>query len=169
MEWAKNLCNSKTYKDHLVIVLTHTYLKELTNTLTDKESYKIKSQNFGKQTWDKFVRKCPNVRLVICGHTGHPDYKHPGSAQDFKNNTAYLESINDAGKKVFQFIWNIQCLGGGWEGNGGDGWIRILEFLPDGKTIKASTYSVLFGISHMTKQFAHRTDPCCQFDMIIEK
>lgn len=169
LEWAKNLCNSKTYKDHLVIVLTHTYLKELTNTLTDKESYKIKSQNFGKQTWDKFVRKCPNVRLVICGHTGHPDYKHPGSAQDFKNNTAYLESINDAGKKVFQFMWNIQCLGGGWEGNGGDGWMRILEFLPDGKTIKASTYSVLFGISHMTKQFAHRTDPCCQFDMIIEK
>ena len=58
--------------------------------------------------------------------------------------------------------------GGGWEGNGGDGWLRILEFLPDGKTVKVSTYSPLFGISPATKHLAHRTGDIDQFDMIIE-
>ncbi len=38
-------------------------------------------------------------------------------------------------------MFNVQILGGGWEGNGGDGWLRILEFLPDGRTIKVRTYS----------------------------
>ena len=63
-------------------------------------------------------------------------------------------------------MFNIQYLGGG---NGGDGWLRLLEFLPDGKTIKASTYSPLFGISPMTKHLAHQTDPFCQFEMVVEK
>ena len=54
-------------------------------------------------------------------------------------------------------------------GNGGDGWLRILEFLPDGQTIKVNTYSPLFGISPTTKHLAHRTAPFDQFDMVIEK
>ena len=169
LEWAKDLCNSNTYKNHIVIALTHTYLLPLTNEYTDNEHYKIKSQNWGKQMWEKFVKQCANVRLVISGHTGFPDYKQPGSSQDFLNNTAFRVDKNDAGKNVYQFMWNIQCLGGGWEGNGGDGWMRILEFMPDGKTIKASTYSILFGISPVTKHLAHQTDKCCQFDMVIDK
>ena len=68
-----------------------------------------------------------------------------------------------------QMMFNVQILGGGWEGNGGDGWLRILEFLPDGKTIKASTYSVLLGCSPVTKHLANRTDECCKFEMSIEK
>ena len=53
-------------------------------------------------------------------------------------------------------------------GNGGDGWLRILEFLPDGRTIKVRTYSPLFGISSLTKHLAHRTGACDRFDMVIE-
>ena len=66
-------------------------------------------------------------------------------------------------------MFNVQYLDGGAGGSGGDGWLRLLEFLPDGKTIKASTYSVLFGCSPVTKHLANRTDPCCQFEMVIEK
>ena len=168
LKWAKDLCLSKRYQDHKVILLTHTFLCETSAQRTDKEGYKIKSQNWGQQMWDKLVYDCPNIRLVICGHTGHPDKEHPGSSQDFINNTAFRVDKNAAGKDVYQFMWNIQCLGGGWEGNGGDGWMRILEFLPDGKTIKASTYSILFGISPVTKHLAHQTDKCCQFDMVID-
>ena len=50
----------------------------------------------------------------------------------------------------------------------GDGWLRILEFLPDGRTIKVRTYSPLFGISSLTKHLAHRTGTCDRFDMVIE-
>ena len=65
-------------------------------------------------------------------------------------------------------MFNVQTLGGGWEGNGGDGWLRILEFLPDGKTVKVRTYSPLFGISNLTKHLAHRTGPYDRFDFVIE-
>ena len=50
----------------------------------------------------------------------------------------------------------------------GDGWLRIREFLPDGRTIKVRTYSPLFGISSLTKHLAHRTGACDRFDMVIE-
>ena len=63
---------------------------------------------------------------------------------------------------------NGGLFGGGWEGNGGDGWVRILEFKPDGKTISVKTYSPLFGISPSTKHLAHRTGPADQFDIVIE-
>lgn len=167
LTWAKGLCDSDRYKNHTVILLTHTLLRETTAEYTDNENYKLQPRNWGKQVWEKLIYPCRNIRLAICGHTGHPA-EVAGSAEDFIDNTAYRQDMNSAGKTVHQMMFNIQCLGGGWEGNGGDGWLRLLEFMPDGKTIKASTYSALFGISPVTKQFAHRTDPCCQFDMVIE-
>ena len=99
--------------------------------------------------------------MVLCGHTGVPG--------EFEDSVAYRADKNSAGKTVHQMMFNVQILGGGWEGNGGDGWLRILEFLPDGKTVKVKTYSPLFGISPTTKHLAHRTGACDQFNMVIEK
>ncbi|MGI6677907.1 MAG: hypothetical protein ACOX2Q_02180 [Dehalobacterium sp.] len=65
-------------------------------------------------------------------------------------------------------MFNAQALGGGWHGNGGDGWLRILEFMPDGKTIKVKTYSPLFGISPKTREHARRKEAFDEFDIIIE-
>lgn len=166
LEWAKNLCQSKKYENDKVIFMTHSYLND-NNSYTSHENYKISPCNYGDSIWKKLIYPCNNIRLVVCGHTGHPD-KVSGSRQDFENNTAYRIDKNSVGKTVHQMMWNIQCLGGGWEGNGGDGWMRILEFMPDGKTIKASTYSVLFGISNTTKHLAHERDKCCQFDMVVD-
>ena len=109
----------------------------------------------------------PNIRLVICGHTGAP--ANTGNVEDdFRMSTAYRVDRNTAGKDVHQMMFNVQTLGGGWEGNGGDGWIRILEFMPDGRTVKVRTYSPLFGISPSTRHLAHRTAPYDQFDMVID-
>ena len=96
----------------------------------------------------------------LCGHTGIPG--------DYENSVAYREDNNSAGKSVAQMMFNVQILGGGWEGNGGDGWLRILEFMPDGQTIKVRTYSPLFGISPTTRQFAYRTGKCDQFDIVVK-
>ena len=77
---------------------------------------------------------------------------------------AYRVDKNSAGKDVSQMTFNVQYVGGGPEGNGGDGWLRILEFMSDGKTIKVRTY----GISKLTRHLAHRTAPYDQFDIILE-
>ncbi len=172
LEWAKGLCNSKKYKDHTVVFLTHSLLQGKTAHYTDNEGYKIEPRNYGREIWEKLLYPCKNIRLAVCGHTGHPassDGKEPGSSYDHEVNNAYRCDKNSAGRDVHQMMFNIQCLGGGWEGNGGDGWLRLLEFMPDGKTIKASTYSPLFGISPMTRHLARQTDPFCQFDMVVEK
>lgn len=157
--WAKDLCASDEYKNYKVIFLTHSFLEEETAERTKNEHYKISPCNYGQEIWAKLIYPSKNIRLVLCGHTG--------TTGGFEKTVAYRQDKNVAGKIVHQMMFNVQTLGGGWEGNGGDGWLRILEFLPDGKTIKVRTYSALFGISPTTKQFAHRTGKIDQFDMII--
>lgn len=161
LDWAKKLVSSKEYKDHMVIYLTHSYLEEKSAAYTDNEKYKITPRNWGKQIWEKLIRPSENIRLVVCGHTG--------STKGFDHTVAFRTDKNAAGKDVHQMMFNVQQLGGGWEGNGGDGWLRILEFLPDGKTIKVRTYSPFFGISPSTKHLAHRTEPYDRFDIVIDQ
>lgn len=170
VEWARNLVNSDKYKDHYVIYLTHSYLQEKTAAYTDHEGYWVTKQegnHSGKMLWENLISQVPNIRLVISGHTGRPSPKKD-IEEDNELSVAYRVDKNKAGKNVHQMMFNVQTLGGGWEGNGGDGWLRILEFMPDGKTIKVRTYSPLFGISPSTKHLSHRTAPYDQFDMVIE-
>lgn len=160
LEWIKKLCGSKKYKDHKVIFMTHSLLQERTAAFTDKSSYKIEPHNWGLQIWEKLIQPSSNIVLTICGHTGKPG--------GYEDSVAYREDKNASGKTVHQMMFNVQTLGGGWEGNGGDGWLRILEFMPDGKTIKVKTYSPLFGISPLTRHLSHRDAPYDQFDITIE-
>lgn len=162
LAWAHKLCTSDKYRNHRVILITHSFLNggKDAERITS-EGYKITPRNWGQDMWDKLVKVTPNIRCVICGHSAAPD--------SFEGSVSYREDKNDAGITVPQMMFNVQALGGGWEGNGGDGWLRILEFKPDGRTVSVKTYSPLFGISPTTKQFAHRTDKYDRFDMIIEK
>lgn len=160
LDWAKNLAASKEYMDHKVVFLTHSFIQERSAKRTDNEPYKITPRNWGQAVWEKLVYPSSNIDLVICGHTGEPG--------EFEDAVGYRVDKNKIGKNVHQMMFNVQISGGGWEGNGGDGWLRILEFMPDGKTIKVKTYSPLFGISPSTKHLAHRTGVCDQFEMVIE-
>lgn len=120
-----------------------------------------------RQMWEKLFSQVPNIRLVLCGHHGHgPEEKT--KADEFWKNVGWRTDPNTAGYNVHQMMFNVQTLGGGWEGNGGDCWLRILEFMPDGKTVKVRTYSPLFGISPSTKHLAHRSKSYDQFDFVIE-
>ena len=60
-------------------------------------------------------------------------------------------------------LFDSQSMGGGYEGNGGDGWIRILEFLPDGRTVRVMTYSPFFALSPTTRQHAWLQEEGNQF------
>ena len=75
---------------------------------------------------------------------------------------------NKEGKTVSQLVFNTQAIGGGFSGNGGDGWLRILEFMPDKKTVKATTFSPLFAISPSTRHLAWKTDERNSFTFILE-
>ena len=175
VQWAKDLCLSDKYKDHIVIYMTHSYMTchgRCKNALVKKENYPLtqkEGNNSGVQLWEKLVSQVPNIRLVLCGHHGHGPEKKDGKRIDRNDwNVGWRVDKNIHGNKVHQMMFNVQTLGGGWEGNGGDCWLRILEFMPDGRTVKVSTYSPLFGISPHTKHLAHRTADYDRFDFVIE-
>lgn len=172
LAWAKELCLSDKYKNHVAIFMTHSYMKcqgYCNNERYVREKYPLtqkEGNNGGQGIWDKLVSQVPNLRLVLCGHHAH------GSDKD--GNDKYLGSIgwrvddNNSGKPVYQMLYDTQTLGGGWEGNGGDGWLRLLEFMPDGKTVKVHTYSPLFAISPLTSHLARRTADYDDFEFVID-
>ena len=174
VEWAKSLCISEKFKDHIVIYMTHSYMRchKCDNSIIPQERYPLtqkEGNNSGEQLWAKLFSKVPNIRLVICGHHAHAGEIIDGKMVDrYDWNVGWRVDKNEAGCNVYQMMFNTQTLGGGWEGNGGDGWLRILEFMPNGKTIKVRTYSPLFGISNLTKHLAYRTAEFDQFDFVIE-
>lgn len=163
LAWAKNLAASEKYSGHRVIFMTHAYLREGQGDqarLIDSDNRGIPG-NTGMEIWEKLIQPSSNIRMVICGHVAN------GNGV-FADNVGYRTDKNSSGKNVHQMMFNVQTLGGGWEGNGGDGWLRILEFMPDGKTIKIRTYSPLFGISPSTKHLAHRTASYDQFEIVFD-
>lgn len=159
IEWAKKVVGLEKYKDHMVILLTHSYLNSK-NEHIETEGYALKDRNYGLAIWQKLVQPSHNIRMVFSGHIGSPD--------NVLGHLGFREDRNAAGKKVTQMTFNAQALGGGWHGNGGDGWLRILEFLPDGKRVKVKTFSPLFAISPATRHMAWRTDAYDEFEFSID-
>ena len=159
LNWAKELISDKKYANHKVIILTHSYL-EYTGKVIEKEGYDVSPANYGKAIWEKLIYPSKNIKLLICGHYC--------SVDGFRYNVGIRSDKNCIGRNVTQMMFNAQTEGGGWHGNGGDGWLRILEFMPDGKTISVKTYSPFFGISPTTRQFAWRTESFDEFTIIID-
>lgn len=159
LEWAKKVIEKEQYNDHTVILLTHSYLDHNNNHIV-KEGYKLSNPNYGEAIWQKLVQPSKNIEMVLAGHIAKPD--------DLHAHIAFRVDKNAAGKKVSQMVFNAQALGGGWHGNGGDGWLRILEFLPDGKTVKMKTFSPLFAISPTTQKYAWRTESYDEFTFELD-
>ena len=161
LEWAKNLAAQPRYADHIGIVLTHSYLA-WTGKRLEKENYQLNKEggNTGEGIFRKLVYPSPNIRMVICGHISAPDQWEKG--------ISFSMDKNCAGKTVAQMAFNTQAIGGGWHGSGGDGWLRLLEFMPDKKTIKARTFSPLFAISPSTRHLAWRRDALNEFTFTLE-
>lgn len=160
LQWTLDLTGRECFKEAKVIYITHSLLNERDAARTDNEPYKITPANWGKQVWEKLLYPSRNIVLALCGHEG--------DTGDFEDSIAYRVDANAHGHDIHQMMFNVQTLGGGWEGNGGDGWLRILEFMPDGATISVSTYSPLFGISPSTRHLARRTEPYDQFKMLVK-
>lgn len=159
IDWAKKTLAQPKYENHDVILLTHTYLDKNSNHIKT-EGYKIGDSNYGAAVFEKLVKPSKNIRMVFSGHIGEPD--------KFDGHLGFRQDKNAAGKTVTQMTFNAQAMGGGWFGNGGDGWLRYLEFLPDGKTVKVKTFSPLFAISPATQNLAFKKEKNQEFEFSLD-
>ncbi len=161
LKWAKKIADSPRFKNHIGIVLTHSYL-DRNGVRIESEKYRLNKNggNAGEAIFQKLVYPCPNIRMVICGHIAIPDVWEGG--------ISFSMAENIAGKSVAQMAFNTQAIGGGWHGSGGDGWLRLLEFMPDKKTVKARTFSPLFAVSPATRHLAWKHDKLSEFTFTLE-
>lgn len=65
VDWAKGVVTN--HPSHNVILLTHAYLNGDGSIQQNNGGY---GDNSPQYVFDQFVKACPNVRLVFCGHTG---------------------------------------------------------------------------------------------------
>lgn len=121
------------YPDRSAILLTHAYLfSDGTRFQGTRQphgpavfglSKSSGGANDGEALWRKLVSKHASFALVISGHVGI---------------TAHLESKGEHGNTVHQLVVDYQNVE-----NGGNGWLRLLQFQPDGKTVTVRDYSPL--------------------------
>ena len=161
LKWAKSIADLPRFADHFGIVLTHSYMRG-SGELIDKESYALNRAggNPGQEIFQQLVYPSKNIRMVVCGHVCSPD--------NWEKSVGFSMTKNSSGKDVAQMVFNTQAIGGGFSGNGGDGWLRMLEFMPDRKTIKARTYSPFFGSSPSTLHLAWKHDERNEFSFVLE-
>lgn len=159
IEWAKSVVENPRYARHKVILLTHSFL-DYRGERFKTEDYKMTPANYAEAVWQKLVYPSKNICLVVCGHECY--------IVGYNQQVSFRTDKNKFGKPVAQMMFNAQTADGQWHGNGGDCWLRILEFKPDGKTISVRTFSPLFALSPSTKDKAWRTETFDQFDIVIE-
>ena len=168
LEWAKQLTESERFKSHKVIILTHSWLDTAGNRIA-KEGYTLSPCNWSEAIWQKLVYPSKNICLVLCGHTGDaPRIKGDEEEVNYKPTSSFRVDKAQDGRNIPQMMFNSQQGDGDWNGNGGDCWLRIMEFRPDGKTISVRTFSPLFALSRRTQHLAWRTADYDQFDIVIE-
>lgn len=156
LAWAKEVAARPKYQKHIGVVLTHSYLDSKGERIV-KAKYLLEGPNYGDGIWKQLVQPASNIRFVLCGHVA--------DSESHRGQVGYREDSNSTGKPVHQMMFNAQREGGGWRGNGGDGWLRIMEFLPDRKTLKVSTFSPFFYISPSTRSLSWRLEAFDQFEL----
>ena len=105
------------------IVTMHTYMLHGEGVGREARRQYRKDGNSGEEIWEKFVRRQQQVFMVLCGHVG-------------KTQEYHQVSKNDAGANVLEMLADYQD-----RENGGDGWLRLIRFVPASREIQLRTYS----------------------------
>ena len=148
LAWANGVLTEKP--DHKVILVTHAFLytdnkrndwaydQTVPDGRGNPKSFpfsKAGDMNDAQDIWDKLITKHPNVSFVLNGHVCDAG-------------VGYLASKADAGQTVHQILANYQDnspIPGGTvqppRGYGGGGYLRLMQFHPDGTTVRIRTYS----------------------------
>jgi hypothetical protein len=139
VEWA-NL-QIAAHPDHVVIVTTHAYLfsddsrydqaKHGAAQTWNPNTYpvaKVEEICDGEALWQKLVSRHPNVRLVLSGHV-------------LNDGTGRTVDPGSGAQNVHQLLANYQHGVKPDRPFHGGGYFRLLQFLPDQKTVQVKTYS----------------------------
>ena len=124
------------YADSRAIVVTHAYLNDgdvrqqrgqVALEEGNPHSYDTAKlsggSNDGEEIWEKLISRHTNVEFVLSGHV-------------LGDGFGRLSSEHPNGHIVHQLLSNYQH----YE-NDGNGYLRLMEFLPDGRTVQVRTYS----------------------------
>jgi 3',5'-cyclic AMP phosphodiesterase CpdA len=145
LDWANQVLDR--HSDRLAIVVTHAYLFR-DNTRFDWKSGRKQHGsphafgNDGEELWQKLVRRHAGVMVVLSGHVA-------------TGGLGYRADAGEHGNIVHQMMVDYQK-----SKRGGDAYLRLLEFLPDGKTVQAKSYS--------PARNRYKTDPQNQFKFTLQ-
>jgi hypothetical protein len=136
VRWANEVVAK--HKDREAILITHAYMyydekRYNWKKYGAKQSWNPHASGIAKSTnddvhdgeelWNNLVKKHDNFILTLNGHV-------------LNDGLGRMVSKNAGGKNVHQVLVNFQM-----KPSGGDGWLRLLELTPDGKSITAIDYS----------------------------
>jgi hypothetical protein len=132
--WANEVMDG--FPEREGILATHAYLNHtsLRYDRTDKDNpqrfnphhYSTPGGvNDGEELWEKLVRR-HRFAMTLNGHV-------------LGSGIGYLTSVTDRGNVCHQMLSNYQM-----REQGGEGYMRLLEFMPDGVTVNVFTYSPLY-------------------------
>ena len=118
LRWADAVL--KSYPDRMAIITTHGFL-----SIVDGQPVRRSTGHSSEFVWEYFIAPNPNVFLVMNGH-------------ELGNQAEIRRSDYANGRWVHQLLANYQT-----RANGGQGWLRILEFDTTEEKILVKTYSPL--------------------------
>lgn len=133
LRWAGEVIAA--HPDNSTIIFTHAYLDPKTNERiklsasvgkgksADPQPAEKPDTTQGEDLWQRVASKHANVVMVLSGHACY---------------TSHRTSTGDAGQVVQEMVVDYQK-----DVNGGNGWLRLLQVLPDGKTVRCQDYSPL--------------------------
>ncbi|MDH3717082.1 MAG: hypothetical protein OES79_03065, partial [Planctomycetota bacterium] len=118
-----------------------------------------------EELWQAFVSRHSNFEIVLNGH--YKPFEKTGPNPDQVKAlralaAAYRGDTYEDGRIAHQMLFNAQ-----WAPRGGDGWIRLMEFLPDGKTVRVRTFSPYLLRTARDKTKAWRTTIDMQFAIVL--
>ena len=150
--WADSIAGLPQFADHTAVLLTHAYLRE-GGLYPDGTKNVFRSAAHGDPIWNDLLSQHENFELVMNGHfldNADSDFYGPLT-------TGYQTSVGDNGNLVHEIVFNAQE-----QANGGNGYLRLLEFLEDGKTVQVRTYSPTLDV------WATNTENEFQFQLSFE-
>jgi calcineurin-like phosphoesterase family protein len=129
LSWAKNVLSE--HQSRKAILVTHAYM--------DGNGFRlVHTCGSTQKIWDDVIATSENVFLVLCGHV-HTEAHRVDKAGD---------------RRVAQLLADYQD-----ERLGGEGYLRIMRFSADAKTIKVKTYSPYLG--------RYKDDSDSRFDLLL--
>lgn len=120
LAWAKEVIDAN--QDRRVIITTHVFMDGQGNLITSK----MCGENAGQGVWDKLASKCPNVIMVLCGHSSPIDITRRAFVGD-NGNTVWGIVVDDS---ILNYDVSRQV-----------GLLALMKFSADGKKVAFRYYS----------------------------